>query len=265
MATIVVKVGGATGNVLDPVLDDLVGRTGTVLVHGGSEAIDRLGTALGRPAEFYTTPSGVVSRRCDAAQLATVVLALSGEVQTGLTASLLRRGVRAVGLSGVDGGLLKARRRTNVRAIREGKVVRLADDLSGTVEAVDGAFLGSLVDLGFLPVVGPPAVTAEGEVVNVDADSVAAHVAGALRAETLVLLTNVPGLLRDVADPSSVIPRVERSGLEEAISRAGGRMKKKLHAAGEALDAGVARVVIAPSGGDRPVDTALAGQGTVIS
>jgi [amino group carrier protein]-L-2-aminoadipate 6-kinase len=260
-----VKVGGAVGNATEHVLDDLAGRRDHVLVHGGSEEIDRLGTALGRPPEHYTSPSGVVSRRCDPGQMEAVVLALAGKVQTELVAALGARGLRAVGLSGVDGRLLLARRKTGARAVVGGKVIRLADDLAGTVERVDASLLTGLLDLGVLPVVGPPAVTAEGVVVNVDADAVAAAVAAALHAEALVLLTNVPGLLRSLEDPSSVVPHVARDEFEGALALADGRMKKKLLAAREALTGGVGRVVIGSSRLDGPVGRALRGEGTVFA
>lgn len=263
--TVVVKVGGAVGNASDGVLDDLAGRPDVVLVHGGSEEIDRLAAALGRPAEHFTSPSGVVSRRCDAGQLEAVVLALAGSVQTRLVAGLGARGVRAVGLSGVDGRLLLARRKTGARAVVDGHVVRLADDLSGTIEQVDAGLLRGLLGLGVVPVVGPPAVTVEGVVVNVDADAVAAAVAAALGAEALLLLTNVPGLLRDPDDPSSVLASVRHAEFDAAVDLARGRMKKKLLAARAALDGGVGRVVIASSRPERPVRRALAGEGTVCS
>ncbi len=263
--TVVVKIGGAAGNAAAAVVADLAGRTDYVLVHGGSAEIDRLGVALGRPPEHFTSPSGTVSRRCDPAQLETVVLALAGTVQTGLVAALEARGTRAIGLSGVDGRLLLARRKTGVRAVVGGKVVRLPDDLSGTIEAVDGGLLRSLLSLGLTPVVGPPAITDAGEVVNVDADAVAAAVAGAVRAEVLLLLTNVPGVLRSVGDPASVVPRVARDGIDELLSLASGKMRKKVVAAREALAAGVPRVVIAPSQVDGPVGRALAGAGTVFA
>ena len=259
------KVGGAVGNATDRVLDDLAGRSECVLVHGGSEEIDRLGTALGRPAQHYTSPSGVVSRRCDPAQMETVVLALAGKVQTDLVRGLGARGARAVGLSGVDGRLLLARRKTGARAVVDGRVIRLTDDLAGTIERVDAELLRGLLALGVTPVVGPPAVTAEGQVVNVDADAVAAAVAGALGAEALVLLTNVPGLLRSIDDPASVVAQVPRDGFEGALALADGRMRKKLLAAHAALVAGVGKVVIGSSRPDRPVEGALAGHGTVFA
>lgn len=263
--TIVVKVGGAAGNSLDATLTDLAGRRDYVLVHGGSERVDRLGEALGRPSEYYTSPSGVVSRRSDPAHLEVVVLALAGGVQTEIVASLGRRGVRALGLSGVDAALLTARRKEGMRAVVDGRVLRVTDDRSGTIERVDGALLRSLLELGLVPVVGPPAITTDGEVVNVDADRVAAEVAIALRADVLVLLTNVPGLLQDRNDPSTLVKAVARDAVAGVLRFAEGRMRKKVLAARAALDAGVERVVIASSQGPAPVARALAGEGTVFS
>ena len=262
--TLVVKVGGAAGNSLAPVLSDLASRKDYVLVHGGSKEVDRLGAALGQPAEYYTSPSGVVSRRSDPAHLAVVVLALAGKVQTEIVTEFARRGTRAVGLSGVDDRLLLARRKEGARAVVDGHTVRVADDLSGTVERVNVGLLRLLLDAGIVPVVGPPAVTADGEVVNVDADRVAARVAVALGAEALLLLTNVPGLLRDPEDPASRIPHVGRDELEQVLPVARGRMRKKLLAARDALAGGVPRVVIATSGGTAPVESALRGEGTVV-
>ena len=263
--TLVVKIGGAAGNAAAPVVADLAARDDYVLVHGGSEEIDRLGVALGRPPEHFTSPSGTVSRRCDTGQLETVVLALAGKVQTGLVAALGARGVRAIGLSGVDGRLVRARRKTGVRAVVDGKVLRLADDLSGTIEGIEAPLLRSLLALGLAPVVGPPAITDAGEVVNVDADAVAAAVAGALGADALLLLTNVPGLLRSVEDPASVIPRISREEIDGVLPLASGKMRKKVVAARDALAAGVRRVVIAPSQVEGPVGRALAGAGTVFA
>lgn len=261
--TIVVKVGGAVGNSLAPVVSDLAQRKDFVLVHGGSKEADELGAALGRPAQYYTSPSGVVSRRSDAAHLEVLVLALAGKVQTAIVTEFAKHDVRAVGLSGVDDRLLLARRKEGARALIEGRTVRLADDLSGTVEHVNVGLLKLLLAAGIAPVVGPPAITASGEVVNVDADRAAAQVAVALGAEALLLLTNVPGLLHDPEDPASLVTTVGRDEFEACLGLARGRMRKKLLAAREARDGGVPRVVIASSASPAPVEAALAGHGTV--
>jgi len=262
--TIVVKVGGAVGNAIGPVLGDLSTRTDYVLVHGGSKEVDRIGEELGRPAEYYTSPSGVVSRRSDPAHLEIVVLALAGKVQTEIVAGFAKLGVRAVGLSGVDDRLLLARRKEGTRAVVDGRTVHLTDDLSGSIERVNDRLLRLLLGAGIVPVVGPPGVTARGEIVNVDADRAAASVAAALHAEALILLTNVPGLLRDIDQPSSRIDRVSRQDLDTVMPFAKGRMRKKLLAARDALEGGVSKVVIASSDVPSPVSEALAGHGTVV-
>lgn len=261
--TVVVKVGGARGNEVEAALDEVRDRPDLVLVHGGSEEVDRVSTALGRPTRYYTSPSGVVSRHTDPAHLEAVVMALSGNVQTELVRSLEARGVHAVGLSGVDGGLVQARRKEGQRAVENGRVLRLTDDRSGSVEEVRPELLRLLLAHGYVPVVAPPALTPSGEVVNVDADRVASATAVALGAEALVLLTNVPGLLRDLADPASRVARVDRATEPEALALARGRMHKKVRAAIEAVHGGVHRAIIASSAGAGPIRRALEGDGTV--
>jgi len=113
-------------------------------------------------------------------------------------------------------------------------------------------------------VLTPPAASFEGEAINVDGDRAAAATAVALGADTLVLLSNVPGLLRDFPDEGSLIRHIARVQLEEHMDLAGGRMRKKLLGAQEALNGGLRRVVLADARVAQPVRQALAGRGTVI-
>jgi acetylglutamate/LysW-gamma-L-alpha-aminoadipate kinase len=181
-----------------------------------------------------------------------------------IVAQLQTLGARPVGLSGLDGPLLVGPRKEGARSVVDGKILRVKDDWSGTVTRVDDRLLRLLLDHGYTPVVSPPAVTPEGEVINVDSDRAAAAIAGALGAEALLLLTNVPGLLRNIEDPASRIARIPRAEIDGYLPVAAGRMRKKLVAAQEALAQGVGRVVIASSAVDRPIARALDGEGTVI-
>jgi acetylglutamate/LysW-gamma-L-alpha-aminoadipate kinase len=122
-----------------------------------------------------------------------------------------------------------------------------------------------LLEAGLTPVVAPLAISPEGVALNVDADRAAAMVAGALKAESLVILTNVPGLMRRFPDENTLLPKIERAKLEEALEFAEGRMKKKVIGASEALGQGVRRVILADSRVPEPITAALAGKGTVIS
>jgi len=262
---LVVKVGGANGNDVDNVLIDLAPRKDYVLVHGGSNEVDRLAEALGRPPRFLTSPSGVVSRYTDEKTMEIFTMALPGKMNTEIVARLQSLGARAIGLSGADGGLLTGRRKEAVRAVDNGRTLLVKDDHSGTVDTVNAELLEVLLGAGYTPVISPPAMTARGELINADADRVAAMVAVAVKAECLILLTNVPGLLREPSDPSTLIPEIPRERLDHFMNFAYGRMKKKLFAAKEALDGGVPRVIIASSQVTDPVERALSGQGTVLA
>ena len=112
--------------------------------------------------------------------------------------------------------------------------------------------------------VAPLAISPQGEALNVDADRAAAMVAGAVKADQLIILTNVPGLLRKYPDESTLIPQIQRANLDQALELAEGRMKKKVLGASEALDLGVSKVIFADGRVEYPLTNALAGKGTVI-
>jgi acetylglutamate/LysW-gamma-L-alpha-aminoadipate kinase len=109
-----------------------------------------------------------------------------------------------------------------------------------------------------------PIEALDGGSLNADADRAAAAIASAMKAESLLLLTNKPGLLKDVEDDSSLVRKVTREGLDVAMDIAQGRMKKKVLAAREALQGGVPRVVIANANAERPIQGAISGEGTTI-
>jgi acetylglutamate/LysW-gamma-L-alpha-aminoadipate kinase len=140
----------------------------------------------------------------------------------------------------------------------------LRDDYTGKIENVNGGLLRMLLEAGYTPVVAPLAISPEGEALNVDADRAAAMVAGAAGAEQLVLLTNVPGLLREFPDEASLIRHIPRDKVEESLAFAEGRMKKKVLGASEALGLGVRQVIFADGRIETPVARALVGEGTVI-
>lgn len=265
---LVVKCGGNGAVDAEAVCHDVarIARTGrpVVLVHGGSAQIDRLAGRLGVPQRTQTAADGVPARHTDEATLEVVTLALAGQVKPRLVAALARHGARAVGLTGLDGGLLRARRKRPQRAVLDGRRVMVRDSHAGTVYAVDPELLRLLLGQGIVPVVSPPALADDGRPVNVNADRAAAAVAGALGAELLVLLTGAAGVQRDPADENTVQETcaVPRSGPPGPHARGG--MALKLVAARDALRDGVGRVRVADGRTATPVHSALAGAGTEV-
>ena len=138
--------------------------------------------------------------------------------------------------------------------MRDGKTILLRDDYTGKVEAVNLPLLTQFIGPGRVPVIAPLALSTEQQALNVDGDRVAAAIAVAIDADALIILTSVPGLLRDKDDPRSLVPETT---IAEAESLARGRMQVKILAAREALDGGVDEVVIRSASGDPSVRTVI--------
>jgi len=277
----VVKVGGARA--VDPAgaLADVArlaadhaddGETAgheVVLTHGGSTTVDDTLERLGIEPEYVETPSGVVGRFTDAETMEVFEMVLPGLLNTELVANLQSEGVEAVGLSGVDGGLLAGPRRSAVRVLEDGKRKIRRGDHSGTLKQVNGALLETLLADGYTPVVSPPMAGADErdgrEVVtpvNTDADRAAAAIAAELDA-VLVVLTDVPGILEAPDDEETLIEHVETPADWERLETAAeGFMGRKVMAIEEALAGGAPRAVVADANADEPVRTALDGGGT---
>ncbi|AZM55273.1 acetylglutamate kinase [Streptomyces sp. WAC 01529] len=235
-----------------------------LLVHGGSGEIGRLAGRLGVAQRTLVAPDNVSTRYTDPDTLEVVVLALAGAVKPALVAELSRHKVPAVGLTGMDGGMLRARRKSAVRAVVDGRTVLIRDNHSGRITMVDTELPETLLKAGYVPVVSPPAIDEHDRPVNVDADRAAAALAAALGADQLLLLTGAPGVLADVDDPTSVQSTHQISPTGPPDASATGGMALKLIAAREALTGGVATVRIADGRTPEPVSRALAGAGTTV-
>jgi len=264
----VVKLGGTEGVDFSAICNDAVELLKQceklVFVHGGSAEANALGEGLGASPKMITSPSGYTSRYTDRKTLEIFLMAVNGKVNSLLTEHLQMLGVNAFGLCGLDGRLIQATRKESVQSIENGKRKIIRDDYTGKIEKVNSELLMTLLDMGYLPVIAPVAVSEKGEALNVDADRAAAMVASALKAETLLLLTAVPGLMKNFPDETTLIRQLPQSQFSAASEAAQGRMKKKILGAEEALKGGVSRVIIADGRIQNPISNALAGYGTVI-
>ena len=266
---IVIKVGGGKDLNIDAVVADLVAlRTAghdLLLVHGGAETTNEVAAALGHPPEFVTSESGYVSRRTDRRTLEIFEMVYCGQLNKMWVEKLQRAGLNAVGLSGLDGRIFEGKRKDKLRVRINGKRMVLRDDWTGTVERVNTELLQLLLKAGYFPVLTPPGASDQGEAINVDGDRAAAMVAAAFQADALIILSNVPGLLRNFPDESSLIAEIPRAKAEEFMQFDQGRMMKKVMSAVEAVAEGVRKVSFADGRVDAPITKALQGGGTQIS
>lgn len=267
--SITIKIGGARGILAEPVCRNVARLISegwrVAVVHGGSHDVDMLAARCGVTTRALTSPSGYQSRYTDAATLSLVVAAIAGQANTRLVQHLLRSGVRAFGLSGVDARFIVARRKSALRVQDAGRVRIVRDDYSGEIRNVDAGVLETIFAAGWTPVIAPLSITDEGDVVNIDADRVASAVATAIGSDALILLSNVPGVLENPVDPTTVVRHLRGSDIARWEDRVSGRMKMKITSARRALADGVKTVVIADARVDDPISRALSReQGTWI-
>ena len=177
-----------------------------VLVHGGGPEINHMLERVGKESKFV---NGL--RYTDAETMEIVQMVLTGKLNKDIVGILLQQGGKAVGLSGVDSGLLRAK-----------KIDKDGADLGfvGDVTEVNPEIVRSLLDQGFIPVISTVALGEQGDDAryNINADTAAAKIAIALGAEKFVQLTNVPGVLRDINNPDSLIKRIAREAIPSMIA-----------------------------------------------
>ena len=260
----VVKIGGSLDVAgAEPLLRELAAWTAPlVVVHGAHGEMDRLATALGHPPRMVTSERGELTRYTDALTMDHFLMAYCGLVNKRLVEALRRLGADAVRLSAMDGGVAVGRRKPELRIVEGDRRRILRDNHAGTIERIDTSLLRLLLSSGRLPVLTPPAISHDGEAINVDGDRLAAEIAIALGAARLVILMNVPGLLRDPDDPASLVPRLRPDEIASHLHLARGRARVKLLAAQRALVGGVGTVILAGGRGDRPLARALQGGGS---
>jgi acetylglutamate/LysW-gamma-L-alpha-aminoadipate kinase len=264
----VMKIGGAAGINPDAAVADIVELVArgerVVVLHGCSHAADSLAAELGELVRYVTSSAGVRSRYTDARMLRIFVMAAL-HTNAELVRALQNRQVNALGLSGLDGALLRGPRKEVLRIVEQGRQHVLRDDFTGRVERVNTPLLHLLLEQGYVPVIAPLALADTGEAVNVDGDRAAAAIAAALGADALVILSNVPGLLADAQDEGSLVSLLSAAEMSQYEAQITGGMRRKLIGAREALRGGVRRVVLADGRVEHPLQAALAGRGTVIA
>lgn len=212
-----------------------------VLVHGGGPQSTELASALGLDTTF------VDGRRItDSESLNVATMVLNGQINTRILATCRDLQIPAVGISGVDAGLIRAHKRPPVE--REGEST-VDYGFVGDIDSVDADILRKQLDNGLMPVVSPLSCDESGTILNINADTVAAAIAAELDAEKLILATGAPGILEDVNDPTSLISYIDLAALrklKESGSLADG-MLPKAAAIDSAIKNGVQRVHVISS------------------
>jgi len=244
-------------------LETVTRHASTVLVHGGGDTVTGIAEKLGIPQKFVTSPEGFRSRYTDAETMQIYTMVMAGKVNKQIVMELLTKKIPAIGLSGLDGGLIRAKRKSRL-IVKDERGRRKAIDggYTGLLTQTDGTLLRTLLDAGYVPVIAPIALGEGDEALNIDGDRTAAHIATAIKADTLLLMTDVPGIRLQ----STVSRNLSSGEAKKILPNLGPGMITKVYAAIEAISGGVNRVVVAPGKGPAPYSAALNGEtGTLIT
>jgi len=264
---IIVKVGGGKNINLDYVCEDfalLVKQNRAILIHGGSWKRNEIAEKLGHPTKTVVSPSGMVSVYTDEKGLEIFLMVYAGLINKIIVSKLQRLGVNAVGLCGVDGKTLEGKIKKEI-LIQEGERIKLlTGNFTGKVEKFNPKLINLLLENDFIPVVCPPALAKEGEIINVDGDSITSLLAKELKAEKIIFLIEAPGFLKDPNDENSLISEIKKEEIDKYLDFAQGRMKRKILAIKEAISSGVKEIYIGDGRIQHPLLGVFEGKGTKI-
>ena len=254
---ITIKIGGSIVDGLHPTfVSDIASlrQDGVVIVHGGGKEVTKVCSQMGIQPRFVTSPSGIRSRYTDADTMSVFAMVMAGRINQGIVQMLQKNGIPAVGLAGADARILEAARKKRLLIINDkGRKQAIDGGYTGKITSVNHIFLKRLLDDGFIPVISPIALSEEYEPLNVDGDRAAANVAGALKSDSVIFVTDVDGLLMD----GSLVPRLTLQEARDVRSRVGPGMEKKILASTEALEMGVKHAIIACGQRSNPVTRAI--------
>lgn len=264
---LLVKIGGGSGINLDGIVSELAGLTRPfVVLHGANGLRDEWAAATGVRLEVVESVSGMSSVVSDEAAVDLLMATYAGVRNKRVVEAFRRRGVNAVGLSGLDGGVVTGRRNRGIRVRKNGRKMRVRDH-SGKATSVNVSLLRLLLEEGYTPVLTVPIAGEEGEALNSENDDILALLAAELKATEVFSFLEAPGLLADARDESSVVASLAPDALEAWEEKVRGRMRRKVKALGRmfALSRGrPLRVVLADGRISHPVAAAMEGRGTVI-
>lgn len=256
---IIIKIGGS---VVDSIHNTIMNNIKNIskdheiiFVHGGGKEVTKISEQLGKKPEFIISASGIRSRYTDKNTMEIFTMTIAGKINKLIVSKLQKNNINAIGLSGVDGKLIQADRKKKLIIINEkGRKQIIDGGYTGKVNSINDKLLKILIQQNYVPVISPIAISNEFELLNIDGDRAAANIAGKMKSDILLFLTNVDGLFLD----DKLIKQLDVNKAKKMMNKIGFGMEKKILASIEALKMGVKKVIIANGKKQNPLLSALA-------
>lgn len=212
-----------------------------VLVHGGGDIVTEVSTKMGHPPKFVMSPKGFKSRYTDKETAEIYTMVMAGKINKEIVSVFQKNGINAIGLSGLDAGVVKAIRKEQIIVLNDqGKKILIDGGYTGQIDKINDIFLTLLINNDYIPIISAVAMGSNAEPLNVDGDRMAAKIASALKSDILILLTDVEGILID----GKVIETLTSFEAKNLLEKIGPGMSTKVYAAQEAVNGGVKKAII---------------------
>jgi len=262
---LLIKIGGGKELNLNGIISDLSTLNEKfIIVHGANYLRDELAQKLNYEKNIVTSLSGYDSVLSDEKTIDLMMMAYAGLKNKRIVELCQQKGINAVGLSGLDGKVIKGKRNSGIKVRKEGKTLLLRD-YSGKPKEINKQLLTLLLENGYTPVLCVPLIDENNFAINSENDDIVALLQTELKADKVISLIEAPGFLLDKNDPSSLVAKMSKTELEAMEQKVEGRMKRKILALRKLFDGGDTTVLLSDGRTEHPILDALNGKGTTIS
>jgi [amino group carrier protein]-L-2-aminoadipate/L-glutamate 6-kinase len=260
---LIIKIGGGSTIQLERIAYDLQEvKEPYIIVHGANALRDRLANDLGKEMKRVTSFIGYASVLSDKETIDLQMMAYAGLRNKRIVEMLQKRGINAIGLSGLDGAVIRGKRNPGIRVMENGKR-KMLRDFSGKPSNINRDLLDMLIKQDYVPVLTVPIIDENGFAINSENDDIVSLIQKEYHAEQVIHLIEAAGLLRDSNDPGSLIQSMSLSELQQWELKSDGRIKRKLLSIQRLLESGAQQVIIGDGRSDHPINSALQGIGTI--
>ncbi len=259
-----IKIGGGESINAEGIIKDLsdCGKP-FIIVHGANALRDSIASQMGWEKQTLTSLSGYSSVFSDQQAIDAILMSYAGLRNKRLVEACQLNGINAVGLSGIDGQLVRGRRNKGIRVRENGKNL-IKRDYSGKPKELNTDLLELLLTNGYNPVLCIPIIDENGYAINSENDDIVTLLASALKPECVFQFIEAPGFMDDPADENSLVKSLSGAELSAREQQVEGRMKRKMLALKKMFEQSEGRVIIADGRVEHPLQAALGGHGTII-
>lgn len=261
----IIKIGGGKEINIKGIISDLSTiNEKFIIVHGANALRDELAQKLNYQKRIVTSISGYDSVFSTEETIDLMMMAYAGLRNKRIVELCHQNNINAVGLSGLDGKVIKGKRNSGIKVRENGKTLLLRD-FSGKPKSINVSLLNLLLENGYTPVLSVPIIDENNFAINSENDDIVALLQNEMKAEKNISLIEAPGFLLDKNDPNSLIKNISKTELALMEEKVEGRMKRKILALRKLFEAGDTTVIISDGRTEHPIIDALNGKGTIIS